>query len=55
MAASGGEHSDFEVGNYILNLLFFWKKNYITANINSEHCLRVLKKKNESYVVYVVI
>jgi len=27
MAASGAEHSEFEISNYyILNLLFFWKK-----------------------------
>jgi len=51
MAASGAGHSDFEVSKCILNVLFFWKKNNNTANINCEHCLKVLKKKIKSYVV----
>ena len=45
MATGGAGHSDFEESKYILNLLIFWKNNNNTANINCEHCLKVLKKK----------
>jgi len=45
MAAIGAGHSDFGTSKYILNLLFFWKNNNNTANINCEHCFKVLKEK----------